>query len=395
MQFLATPSQIDRTLKKLLKECKRVRWAVAWASRNAPAFELLFEYRAKIEQLTVGIHFYQTDPDFIAAFRKHPSAGFVMNPDGVFHPKLYLFEHGNGRWDCLVGSPNFTHGGFTNNDELAVRFSERDVDARRIRRDLAQTLERYRDKGRSIDAKELDAYRKIWKRQQKRLGPLSGRYGHRATKRKGARSPLDVSVFKESWPQYFKTINRHHTTRDRLAALEEAARLFKNHESFSEISDDGRRGIAGFISTKDLDWGWFGSMRAAGHFMQAINRNDPEISAALDHIPLSGEVSRRQFEAYAEVFESAVEKSGIATATRLLAFKRPDYFLCLDSKNKKRLCEDFGIAQTVGLNDYWPKVIERILDSNWWNAPEPRAGLQRRIWRRRTAFLDVRFYVPE
>ncbi len=397
MRFLATTSELDTTLARLLNRCERVRWAIAWATSNAPAFKALVKHSSKIDQLTVGTHFYQTDPEFIAVFLSHPNAQFVLNPSGVFHPKLYYFDHGGGSWDCLVGSPNFTRSAFTANSEASVYFGDRDVDSAAAHEEILDTLDRYQALGKSISPDDLEAYRSIWKRQQKRLGPLSGTYSSTTNSKKPPRSPLDVPLFKESWTQYLRLVKEdtEHTTEGRLAVLEEASRLFKTHGAFKNMDDDARRGIAGFRRTDEFEWLWFGSMKGAGDFKQAVNQNNPEISAALDHIPLAGEVNRANFEAYVDTFRSAIDRSGIATATRLLAFKRPDYFVCLDSKNRKQLCEAFDIPQTVDLDDYWPKVIERVLDSNWWNSPEPAGGLERRIWRCRVAFLDVRFYWPD
>ncbi|MGO8753380.1 MAG: hypothetical protein ACLQNE_46180 [Thermoguttaceae bacterium] len=147
--------------------------------------------------------------------------------------------------------------------------------------------------------------------------------------------------------------------------------------------------------TESLDWLWFGSMKGAGFFKEAVNGNSPAISAALDEIPLAGEVTQEHFDHYLKQFRNAFQKSGIATATRLLAMKRPDYFVCLDSKNRDKLCKEFEIPKNVDLDDYWEKIVERLTDSNWWNSPEPRNELQKRIWRCRAAFLDVRFYVPD
>jgi hypothetical protein len=164
---------------------------------------------------------------------------------------------------------------------------------------------------------------------------------------------------------------------------------------FHNIDHDSRRGIAGFGEVEGIDWLWFGSMKGAGYYKQAINQNSQQVSEALDKIPLTGEITEQHFNQYLELFRTAFEKSGIATATRLLAMKRPDYFICLDSKNRSKLCEAFVIPKTVGLDDYWEKVVERLTDSNWWNSEQPEDPQQRRIWSGRAAFLDVLFYEPD
>ena len=107
MKFLKSPGEIESVVKQLTRKCSQLRWAVAWASHDFPLFHLLKENESKIRQLTVGIHFYQTHPNFIGAFLSHDAVRFVMNPDGVFHPKLYLFEFENGAWECVTGSPNW------------------------------------------------------------------------------------------------------------------------------------------------------------------------------------------------------------------------------------------------------------------------------------------------
>ncbi len=47
-----------------------------------------------------------------------------MNPDGVFHPKLYLFENDPKEWECIIGSPNFTKSAFEDNSETAMLISK-------------------------------------------------------------------------------------------------------------------------------------------------------------------------------------------------------------------------------------------------------------------------------
>jgi hypothetical protein len=73
--------------------------------------------------------------------------------------------------------------------------------------------------------------------------------------------------------------------------------------------------------------------------------------------------------------------------------KRPDTFICLDSKNKSNLCKDFGINQSeMNYERYWTDIIERIFDSEWWINPNPSNEQDRMISETRAAFLDALYY---
>jgi HKD family nuclease len=397
MKFLSTPANVESEIGRLLRKCKRLRWAVAWASHNFGLCQLLEKHAAKIHQLTVGIHFYQTHPDFIAAFLNHPTVHFVTDLSGVFHPKLYLFEHGDGGWDCIMGSPNFTKAAFASNAEVAVHFDHQDAGAAQAYAELDATLDDFFSRGKAVDAKWLSAYRSIWQRQRRRLALLAGTYEAPETASQPKKSPLDVPLFLEDWPTYFNSVkdDKKHSTQGRLTIMEEARRLFTAQPHFCDMDDDDRRGIAAIFETNALRWLWFGSMKGHFFFPKAVNENAQGISNALDEIPLTGEVTQSHYEHYVAVLRHAYKKPGIGTGTRLLAFKRPDYFVCYDAKNCDKLCEEFKITKWVDLSNYWKKVVQRIIDSNWWNAPEPTADLERRIWKCRAAFLDVRFYEPD
>jgi hypothetical protein len=87
-------------------------------------------------------------------------------------------------------------------------------------------------------------------------------------------------------------------------------------------------------------------MVAAGRFKRAIKKNDPNLSQALDLIPAKGDISREDYLKYTDQFLKAFPNGGggIATATRLLAMKRPDAFVCLDSASRERMCNAFEIS---------------------------------------------------
>jgi hypothetical protein len=133
-------------------------------------------------------------------------------------------------------------------------------------------------------------------------------------------------------------------------------------------------------------------------FKKIVNANSARLSKALNIIPSRGEVRRDEYLAYIDGYIAAYpgqKRHGLATATRLLAMKRPDYFVCFDGENRDGLCKGFGI--TLGHHDYeryWDSIVERILISKWWTSPRPSGAQARAIWDGRAAFLDSLYYRP-
>lgn len=95
---------------------------------------------------------------------------------------------------------------------------------------------------------------------------------------------------------------------------------------------------------------------------------------------------------YLKAYEKG--RDGLGTATRLLAMKRPDVFLCVDAQNLKKLAEDVGIESPGQLDyeRYWDEVVERLMQSPWWQSPEPSNALERAAWNARASMLDAIFY---
>ena len=389
MKLLATPSQFSSTIKRLIKKCDRIRGAVAWASADFQLCDVLKEYEHKITQLVVGTHFYQTAPNFIEAFLHNDNVRFVLKTDGVFHPKVYLFEHGDGTWECVVGSANFTKAAATKNMEVATLISSNEAGVI-FADELFSTLNQFFDYGESVNEEWLRCYRQQWKRNQKRVEVLSDDFGET----KGKKSILQTELLMMEWPEYYDSVkyDEIHSVDSRLTLLEKSCELFSRHGSFGAIPEEGRLGIAGLITTDEIDWKMFGYMGGKGEFQQHVKQPNPGISDALEEIPLTGDVSKRHFDKFRGEIEQAFDWHPNAIATRLLAMKRPDYFVCLDKKNKELLCKQLGIKKSISLEEYWELIVERILRSNWWLTPEPLDENERRIWNCRAAFLDVRCF---
>lgn len=391
--FLGDSQIISNEIKRLINNYESASLAVAWASINFDCHETLLQNKNKIEKMIVGTHFYQTHPTFIMQVIHDLSVRFIMNPNGVFHPKLYLFENSPHDWECIIGSPNFTKSAFESNSEIAMLFSNSDIGSDDAYLDIKRTIDNYWNDAKKITDNELIEYEKIWIRKQNSLKKSSGRYDGLDKKHK---SPLDIEIFKNTWGEYFNKVQQDQFYKDRIDIISCAQEIFSKpgHEHFKDISLDDRKKIAGIVNTEKPDWMLFGSMIGAGYYKHEIISNNIHISKALDYIPILGDIKKTDYLNFIEEFGKAFPNGGfgIATSTRLLAMKRPDYFLCLDKKNLTNFSRDFGIKANIKIEDYWDTVVERITDCEWWNSGKPTQKEHKILWNGRAAFLDSIYY---
>jgi hypothetical protein len=397
MRLLTTPAALEKAFKELLMRHEKLSFAVAWASHDFSAYKELVKQAHKIQQGIVGIHFYQTHPGFIEHFLEDKRIGFVKKSSGVFHPKLYLFEGPAAEWSCLIGSANFTAAAFTTNVEACLLFESTDDRDGKLKRQLDKALARYWEGADSFEPAELEQYRDLWKLFRDRRKGMAGDFDSEGGRGK---APLETPLLKMSWDEYYQKVlqERYHGIDGRIALLEMAQQLFETKKSLSRMSKLERQGIGGFAPKGETDWGWFGSMFGAGVFKKIVNANSPRLSQTLDVIPSRGEVRRDEYLAYIGGYITAYphqKRHGLATATRLLAMKRPDYFVCFDGENRDGLCKAFGIKlRNHDYERYWDSIVERILISKWWTSPRPSRKQARAIWDGRAAFLDSLFYKP-
>lgn len=123
------------------------------------------------------------------------------------------------------------------------------------------------------------------------------------------------------------------------------------------------------------------------------------LSDALDCIPLIGVVTQddhdRYCQAFVKAFAHAQKVGGLPPATRLLAMKRPDTFVCIDSANRKDLCENFCVSpSTTNLENCWQRIIEPMHGDVWLRHPQPTKAVDAEIWLGRAALLDAIYYTP-
>lgn len=397
---MLTEREAARTLKRLVETCSRYAVAVAWAGVNE-IVESMLNAKDKLGKVVIGTHMYQTDPAVLRRFSKCKGARCLPPNGRLFHPKIYFFEMPDG-YAAVVGSHNLTRGAFGGkNIEASVLLKGGEEDS--IFLDLKKFIESQWSVAEDIiEDKFLFAYEAQYLVNKEKLKDLN-RFHNFRKPRSGAKiSPLVIT-----WLSFVEGVKNddHHNLQGRLAVLERAATLFLDHDSFDAMPRLERKAIAGTYAANErgldsIDWAWFGRMSGQGDFKNLINESPQLLSKALDNIPVDGAISEDNYDAFCQYFDLAfrnkTHKGGIATASRLLVMKRPDFFVGVNDANKRGICDAFGVAHTtLGLGNYWERIIVPMQNSPWWLAPRPRTTLAARIWDNRSALLDSIYYEPK
>lgn len=394
MKLISTNTELQKQLKRLVIKYPHVSIATAWASADTDVFRALVRHKNRIVKTVIGTHFYQTHPDVLDQFVGSKKVKFILQPDGVFHPKVYLFWSSEA-WEVVIGSPNLTVGALTKNSELSILITSSDSQPT-LKQEILEVIQGHFDEAKTVRRSEAENYRKLWKLKARNLNKVADIFGDEAATKPATQS----TVMPMEWRDYLTEIkkDKFHGFRDRLDLIAEIRGYFQTHKHFNDMDLDVRKGIAGLPSTNTIikNWAWFGSMKGAGAFAGHINASNNAFSLALDEIPLVGEIRREHYERFIAQYLKAYEngRDGLATATRLLAMKRPDVFLCVDAQNLKKLAQDVGIVSPGRLDyqRYWEEVVERLMQSPWWQSPEPTDPLEREAWYARAAMLDAIFY---
>ena len=391
MNLLTGGPSLDETLAELVTTYDNVAFAVAWAGTGTQTYKALLKHRDKIHRAVIGTQGYLTGADVLDDFMGSNEVRFVLHPDGLFHPKAYLFWTDDS-WELCVGSANLTEAAMKRNHELVLHVTSESGNTR-VRRELERRIEGYWNAADTVSKQDASAYRKLWLVQQRRRpsAPTKPRQRSKPV------PPVRIEIMYKPWEDFVREVIDEESGffERRYTQIEDARQAFESQKHFAQMDDDTRKMIAGLPNQTYPHSGWFGSMKGNGRFGKAVRLNNKFLSQALDQIPLDGPVSRAEYDAFIEEFKQAFPTGGhgIATATRLLAMKRPDNFICFDSKNCARMCKEFGVSPSgMDYSRYWDEVILQIRDSVWWNASKPSNGPERTIWNSRAAMLDALLY---
>lgn len=212
------------------------------------------------------------------------------------------------------------------------------------------------------------------------------------------------------WPIFVKFIHDVKT----LQSIDERLALLKHVDSLRElplvdmIEEDrlvfaGKHAAIHDISMYQFDVEWFASTKGAKTFHTLLQAHPSEFDDALAHIPLQGDVSFKQYQAFVSTYKAIfnthtnAEKAPLAAATRLLAMRRPDVFIALTNAKIGTLCQGLSIAKfnNQDFDSYYQELILSLQSFAWYRQSAPENSEELALWNVRAALVDVFLFADE
>lgn len=395
MKIIDDVYEINSIISNAIRKYQHISFAVAWASSRTNAFKSLLENQGDIEHCVVGLHFFQTDPNFIKHFVPNGPIKFLKKTQGIFHPKIYLFWNSPTDWIGLIGSANFTKSALSYNDEVMTLIDNNDES---MFYSFEKTIDKYYNQGKFLSEEDFAEYKN--ERTKKVKMKKDSDNGKDI-------STLDLdNIFNLSWNQYYKKLKQTPYFKERLDLLTEAKRLLGSN-SFEKLDEKTRKNIAGVIKVGHSipNWNRFGRMPSS-RFANRLSDKDSlksykKISNQLEKLPTNKEIRKAEYLDFISYFKKHDDYGyRISTVSRLLAMKLPNQFFCLTSANEKGLLKALNITDSIQKDyknemyeRYWNEIIVSIRNANW-NKEKPKNASKEELltWNYRAALLDTLLY---
>lgn len=186
--------------------------------------------------------------------------------------------------------------------------------------------------------------------------------------------------------------------------LETCLTYFAQYANFAAMPNNPRQHVADTLPP-DTDR-WFGWMSVAGRFKELVNCSPQTLGQWLDPLPKTGRLTVGAIQRSLQGL-LGIDGVGPATATRLLAMKRPERCMPITSTNHAQLSVDPALRQYCpplkvdgpkGPAQYATRYLDfldQVWKSPWWKTPAPSTNTPDfLLWRGRVALLDTIFYDP-
>ena len=385
--------------------------AVAWATETSALDQLVNaveEENGVSLRIIVGTHGSATDPDVLDRLNDIGKLRIVPHRGPLFHPKVYIFRGEDSI--ALIGSANFTNGGFGENVEAvfetkqlrAVRkwFNSQWKQCGKLRENAdrksrKEAIEKYRRRRRLNPPSGVirDMMGAPMRDSNSRLGYLDGVQDWRGYVSALTRCQEWWEDHPRDWTVYGATRSWTHTIEQvmPIAIMDDWGGLNRN-----EVNQLLGRGIYG-----DLDSGLLGTMRpkSVNRFLEDADLRR-SIKDAVNHV-VNAHSTDFPNVAVTAVNNIVLERDmGIGVATRILALARPDRVVSLNGASGEGLAQIFpGIDRLNPRRDsvkvlveHYGRFLRQLYAEPWFDSKKPRGALERRLWSMRAALLDCFVY---
>lgn len=390
MKFINNSNDLQDEFKKLCTRFYHYAWATAWAgdylNANFVPREFLKNDIPRMEYFVVGLHFYQTSPKFIKHFMNDDRVRFINETQGVFHPKVYFFYNKNEdtieEWTAIIGSSNFTTGGFNKNIEANILISSEDT-LNETGKEILNFIKSLWEEAKLFSENDYNKYLTTYNNTIKKRNSWSAQKPIRNN------SHLINSFRHMSWEEYCKHI-RHNANsyKSRIDILKEAGNIFKDN-TWYEISKTDKAHIGGYgKGIRNSGWANFGWNTYLQ--IKSKNINHELLANAMDSIPLYPEpipmtkamnIAKRICKAVS-IDNSSTDK--VATFSRYMAMKRPDLFICCNGQNTN-LRKNYHVPEKLDFQSYFRLLLPRIYSDDWYQ----NADCSDELYPYRVAMLDT------
>lgn len=398
LKLLSNSNRLQAEFNRCCKEFTHLEMYVAWVGN--PKNLIPFHSLDNLDSVTiyVGTAFDQTSPEGIEYLINHKYKVVIVNTKETYHTKLYFFSSKTNS-ALIMGSSNFTSSGFSTNIEGNIL-----LEGEEYKTIIQNYLQEIRATVKTFDTfiptpEWLTEYKKRYLKRQESL--KNSRVIDEAIREDNLASSSSW-LGNADWTIYMKHFKKGILdSEDRFnGGLEKRLELLIEYSQNLSIpwhpslldKIENRRRILG-----SSDYGWLGHVGASGKFRKLLATGTREeirtICNSINKIaklemPIDYNLLKRELKKLTDLGPT------IKVWGRLLAITRPDIYCTISSdyvRESLKVLLDKPKTYFESIEGYID-LLKLIHRSPWYNSVSPKLKVEKEIWLRRVAFLDVVLY---
>lgn len=412
VQMLTDDLALRETFGRLCSSYRRLEAAVAWCGspREEVPYSLMVPV-AKRTSVLVGADFDHTHPEGLDRLRELGVAvRIVKAEEGIFHPKVYLFER-PGRAALLVGSANMTKNAFFTNEEAATLVEGTTAEMRSLVQRVRGAMRGWRQRSFELNDRWLDDYRNRYQKAKKYFKGRRARLSPAAFDEEPL-APLTF-IMKTGWPEYYRRVQRLLDRPEagvtcgelRKRVLDRARGLIPGDLTLDMLE---RREIRALLigrgGRNDCSNALFGSVGAKGSGLPWLLASGPDRRkrVVVDAFNVVRRMGRRvdydRLLAICRRLCSVKGKTGFNITMlvwgRLLLLARPDLYLSVSYSGLRRhLSRELEIPQSRFVEPRsYVRALRLLHSTPWFQSARPALAKEQVVWDARVAYIDVLYY---